>query len=86
MLGDPELRSLHAGDIVQLQRRGFFVCDTAYEPPSRHTSRSAPCRLVYVPDGHVKEMPTSGSRHKEDATAAKQVMLVLLLSHRVSNQ
>lgn len=32
MLGDPELVKVRKGDIIQLQRRGFFICDSPYEP------------------------------------------------------
>ena len=33
MLGDPELNSLKKGDIIQVQRRGYFICDSPYEAP-----------------------------------------------------
>ena len=32
MLGDPELKNLKKGEMVQIQRRGFFICDSEYEP------------------------------------------------------
>ncbi|XP_066236395.1 bifunctional glutamate/proline--tRNA ligase [Saccopteryx leptura] len=64
MLGDPCLKDLKKGDIIQLQRRGFFICDQPYEPVSPHSCREAPCVLIYIPDGHTKEMPTSGSKEK----------------------
>ncbi|ELW72561.1 Bifunctional aminoacyl-tRNA synthetase [Tupaia chinensis] len=64
MLGDPCLKTLKKGDIIQLQRRGFFICDQPYEPVSPYSCKEAPCILIYIPDGHTKEMPTSGSKEK----------------------
>ena len=32
MLGDPELVKLKKGDIIQLQRRGYFICESPYVP------------------------------------------------------
>ncbi|KAM8814869.1 bifunctional glutamate/proline--tRNA ligase [Rhynchonycteris naso] len=71
MLGDPCLKGLKKGDIIQLQRRGFFICDQPYEPVSPHSCREAPCVLIYIPDGHTKEMPTSGSKEKTKVETIK---------------
>ncbi|XP_071595791.1 bifunctional glutamate/proline--tRNA ligase isoform X5 [Heliangelus exortis] len=72
MLGDPCLKELKKGDIIQLQRRGFFICDEPYEPVSPYSCKDAPCILIYIPDGHTKEMPTSGSKEKTKAETAKK--------------
>eukprot|EP00057_Strongylocentrotus_purpuratus_P020732 XP_011675206.1 PREDICTED: bifunctional glutamate/proline--tRNA ligase isoform X1 [Strongylocentrotus purpuratus] len=61
IIGDPELASVKKGEIVQIQRKGFFICDQAYEPQSRHTSRATPCILINIPDGHTKSQTSSGS-------------------------
>lgn len=69
MLGEPELSKLKRGDIIQLQRRGFFRVDVAAAPPSPHTSRATPLVLFHVPDGHTKEMP--GQPKSVQTTQAK---------------
>uniref|UniRef100_A0A9J8AQG3 Bifunctional glutamate/proline--tRNA ligase n=1 Tax=Cyprinus carpio carpio TaxID=630221 RepID=A0A9J8AQG3_CYPCA len=70
MLGDPCLKDLKKGDLIQLQRRGFFICDQPYEPISPHSCKESPCILLYIPDGHTKEMPTAGSKDKSKSQTA----------------
>uniref|UniRef100_A0A8C2JXC1 Bifunctional glutamate/proline--tRNA ligase n=1 Tax=Cyprinus carpio TaxID=7962 RepID=A0A8C2JXC1_CYPCA len=70
MLGDPCLKDLKKGDIIQLQRRGFYICDQPYEPISPHSCKESPCVLFYIPDGHTKEMPTAGSKDKSKSQTA----------------
>jgi len=41
---------------------------------SRYTGRDSPCILLNIPDGHAKEMPTAGSKHK--TSAVKDVLPV----------
>ncbi|KAG7466074.1 hypothetical protein MATL_G00160980 [Megalops atlanticus] len=72
MLGDPCLKDLKKGDIIQLQRRGFYICDQPYEPVSPHSCKESPCVLLYVPDGHTKDMPTAGSKDKSKSQAASK--------------
>ncbi|XP_050434047.1 bifunctional glutamate/proline--tRNA ligase-like isoform X18 [Adelges cooleyi] len=62
MLGDPELRNVKKGQVIQLQRRpGYFICDTPYQPFSIHTSKECPVILFSVPDGHTKQQATVSS-------------------------
>ncbi|XP_063831519.1 bifunctional glutamate/proline--tRNA ligase [Ostrinia nubilalis] len=70
MLGEPSLAHVKVGDIIQLQRRGFFRVDAAPAPVSPHTARAAPLVLFHVPDGHTKEMP--GQPKPVPSTPAKQ--------------
>jgi len=56
MIGDPCLKDLKKGDVIQLQRRGYFICDEPYEPFSRHSGRECPCVLFHIPDGSIEGM------------------------------
>uniref|UniRef100_A0A8C7ME26 Bifunctional glutamate/proline--tRNA ligase n=1 Tax=Oncorhynchus kisutch TaxID=8019 RepID=A0A8C7ME26_ONCKI len=76
MLGDPCLKDLKKGDIIQLQRRGFYICDQPYEPISPYSCKESPCVLLYIPDGHTKEMPTAGSKSKSQAATTVRVAVV----------
>uniref|UniRef100_UPI00358ECFC7 bifunctional glutamate/proline--tRNA ligase isoform X2 n=1 Tax=Myxine glutinosa TaxID=7769 RepID=UPI00358ECFC7 len=64
MIGDPCMIDLKKGDRIQLQRRGFFICDQPWEAISPYCCKESPCILFHIPDGHTKEMPTAGTRDK----------------------
>lgn len=53
-IGDAGLRVLRVGDVIQLERRGFFRVDKAYAP-------GQPLVLFMIPDGKTKPMSTLGS-------------------------
>lgn len=57
MLGEPELAQVKKSDIIQLQRKGFFICDQPYVPPNKYTFKTTPLVLIYIPDGHSKGLP-----------------------------
>jgi len=48
-LADPCLRGVKAGDVIQLERKGFYRCDVPYGG-----SADKPCVLFAIPDGKVK--------------------------------
>eukprot|EP01114_Cavostelium_apophysatum_P006551 TRINITY_DN1791_c0_g1_i1.p1 TRINITY_DN1791_c0_g1~~TRINITY_DN1791_c0_g1_i1.p1 ORF type:complete len:763 (+),score=205.51 TRINITY_DN1791_c0_g1_i1:72-2291(+) len=64
-LGDPNLRSLSKGDRIQLERRGYFICDEAYLKGTK------PMVLIMIPDGHTtREMSTLNTKADKPAKAA----------------
>lgn len=72
MIGDPELRKCKKGDIIQLQRRGFFKVDRAYAPPSIYTGVTSPIILLEVPDG--KEKTQISTTNKESVSAKESTV------------
>jgi len=57
-LGDPGLRHLKEGEVIQLERRGFFRCDRPYLGPQK------PLMLFMIPDGKTKAMSSLSSALK----------------------
>ncbi|XP_077280024.1 glutamyl-prolyl-tRNA synthetase [Temnothorax americanus] len=53
MLGEVELKRVKKGEIIQLQRKGFFICDVPYATISSYSSREQPIILYHIPDGHT---------------------------------
>lgn len=57
MMGDPEMKNLKQGDIIQLQRKGFFRVDAEYKDFNPRIHKDRPVILFHIPDGHAKENP-----------------------------
>ncbi|XP_050737054.1 bifunctional glutamate/proline--tRNA ligase-like [Eriocheir sinensis] len=72
MVGEPELRGAKAGDIIQLQRKGFFRVDEAYGLASLSSCRERPVVLFSIPDGHSKDAPTAATILKQMGMSPKE--------------
>lgn len=55
-IGDSNMASLKVGDIIQIERKGFFIVDNAPEKPTT----AKPIKLIAIPDGKAK---TIASKH-----------------------
>lgn len=53
----------------KLQTMPAQACLTSYSK-SPNSCKESPCVLFYIPDGHVKDMPTAGSKEKSKNQAA----------------
>lgn len=49
-IGDANLRLLKKGERIQLERRGYFICDKAYLKPGDDI------HLIEIPDGHTTKV------------------------------
>merc|ERR1712106_1218729 len=45
------MKSLKKGETIQIQRRGYFICDQEYAPYSVCVGRARPVLLIAIPDG-----------------------------------
>jgi glutamyl-tRNA synthetase len=49
-VGDANLRQLKKGDILQLERKGYYICDKPLEASDKPDSE---IHLIYIPDGKL---------------------------------
>ncbi|CAH8571844.1 unnamed protein product [Dicrocoelium dendriticum] len=67
LLGDHDLRYLKKGDIIQLQRRGYYICDMPYDPKCAATGFESPCVLIQIPEGTAKSEVTGSDQPQSEA-------------------
>ncbi|CAF4038366.1 unnamed protein product [Adineta steineri] len=65
IVGEPDMAHLKKGDIIQILRKGYYICDSPYDAATKQ-----PCCLFNIPDGGTKEKPTSLKSTDTAATAA----------------
>ncbi|EGT59652.1 hypothetical protein CAEBREN_06986 [Caenorhabditis brenneri] len=53
MVGESAIKTLKKGDIIQIQRKGFYIVDRPYCPKSELSSVETPLLLIAIPDGHT---------------------------------
>jgi tRNA synthetases class I (E and Q), anti-codon binding domain len=63
-LGDPNMRTLQKGAIIQLERKGYFIVDQPYVKASK------PMVLLDIPDGRSKPMMTPSASLASLASSA----------------
>ena len=49
-------------DIIQIQRRGFFIVDQPYAPPSPNICKPCPIKLIAIPDGSPDSYGAPGKK------------------------
>ena len=59
------MAQLKKGDVIQILRKGYYVCDVPYDVKTKQ-----PCRLLNIPDGTTKEKPTALKATNATAAAA----------------
>merc|ERR1740128_452688 len=59
------------GDVIQLQRRGYFICDSPYMPPSANSWKESPLILFHIPDGSAREMTPLSKKETKQANSSE---------------
>ncbi|GMT26999.1 hypothetical protein PFISCL1PPCAC_18296, partial [Pristionchus fissidentatus] len=62
MVGEPAIAAVKKGDIIQLQRKGFYIVDHPYVAKSEFTGAETPLLLIAIPDGSAQPSKVYGSR------------------------
>ncbi|GAB1869130.1 Bifunctional aminoacyl-tRNA synthetase [Camponotus japonicus] len=78
--GEVEMKHVKKGEIIQLQRKGFFICDVPYAPVSSYSLRQQPVILFHIPDGHMTTpsitlhiAPSASQNQQRDITQQEKI-------------
>lgn len=55
----------------------IYLYATVVYMSSPNSCKESPCVLLYIPDGHIKEMPTAGSKDKSKSQASNNTVSAL---------
>jgi glutamyl/glutaminyl-tRNA synthetase len=69
LCADINVRMLQKGDIIQLERRGYYICDSVYV---RDGNKSLPFSLIEIPDGRVERDLAAEKIEKESKLQSKK--------------
>ncbi|KAL3993914.1 proline--tRNA ligase [Acanthocheilonema viteae] len=64
-IGEPAMKEIRKGDIIQLQRKGYYICDLAYTSKSAYSGFEVPIILILIPDGSNKPVKSIQTATKE---------------------
>ncbi|CAI2301825.1 unnamed protein product [Caenorhabditis sp. 36 PRJEB53466] len=80
LVGEPAIKNVKKGDIIQIQRKGFFICDQPYNQKSELSGVETPLLLIAIPDGHTgkeaektQKAPAAGTSTSSSSSGALQV-------------
>jgi len=59
-VADPNIKNLQKGDLVQFERRGFFIVDKVHNVDGDISKRKM--EMVSIPDGKTKSMSTLSTK------------------------
>ncbi|KAI8920350.1 tRNA synthetases class I, catalytic domain-containing protein [Powellomyces hirtus] len=60
---DANLRSVKKGDIIQLERKGYYICDKQFDA----SKPTEPIHLIFIPDGKALSMQSKADDKQQDA-------------------
>ena len=72
LLGDHNMASVKLRDIIQIQRKGFFICDRPYEPFNPVIGKDLPAIFIYIPDGHKSQEDQEKQQVQVTSKSSKQ--------------
>uniref|UniRef100_A0A158Q904 glutamate--tRNA ligase n=1 Tax=Elaeophora elaphi TaxID=1147741 RepID=A0A158Q904_9BILA len=67
-VGEPAMKEICKGDIIQLQRKGYYICDSAYTSKSEYSGCEVPIILILIPDGSNKPVKSTHTTTEKNSS------------------
>uniref|UniRef100_A0A8R1HYX9 WHEP-TRS domain-containing protein n=1 Tax=Caenorhabditis japonica TaxID=281687 RepID=A0A8R1HYX9_CAEJA len=70
MVGEPAIKNVKKGDIIQIQRKGYYIVDQPWCQKSELSGVETPLLLIAIPDGHTGKENEKAITAKAPAAAS----------------